>query len=350
MLILRSVLLSGFAALAFSAVHAQQPPLTEQQAASGQFVRPDQGEVIKPKAEPHFAAALAAAGETIKGPLLLCNAARPQGLKLAIPSVKVLRAEDVLQGKPPGPARIFDNFYYVGAPNVTAFAVNTPDGIILIDSLNNKGEAQSIIEAGLRKFGLDPARIKYVVVTHGHGDHYGGSAYFAKTYGARILMSDTDWTLAPTTLDKPFFDPAPPRDLVITDGQSLTLGGETLQLYITPGHTLGTVSVLIPVTDHGAPHLAALWGGTGFNFPHSPDRFTLYANSAQRFEKLALEAGADAYFSNHPEIDGTIPKTLKIASRKEGEPNPFVSGKDGVKNFFTVITECALAYGAQVEP
>ena len=191
MLILRSVLLSGFAALAFSAVHAQQPPLTEQQAASGQFVRPDQGEVIKPKAEPHFAAALAAAGETIKGPLLLCNAARPQGLKLAIPSVKVLRAEDVLQGKPPGPARIFDNFYYVGAPNVTAFAVNTPDGIILIDSLNNKGEAQSIIEAGLRKFGLDPARIKYVVVTHGHGDHYGGSAYFAKTYGARILMSDT---------------------------------------------------------------------------------------------------------------------------------------------------------------
>ena len=52
--------------------------------------------------------------------------------------------------------------------------------------------------------------------------------------------------------------------MVVTDGEKLTLGGETLTLYITPGHTPGTVSVLIPVKDRGQPHVAALWGGTGF--------------------------------------------------------------------------------------
>ena len=39
-----------------------------------------------------------------------------------------------------------------------------------------------------------------------------------------------------------------------------------LTLYLTPGHTLGTISTLIPVKDGGTPHLAAEWGGTGFNW------------------------------------------------------------------------------------
>ena len=33
-------------------------------------------------------------------------------------------------------------------------------------------------------------------------------------------------------------------------------------MYITPGHTAGTISTLIPVKDRGTPHLVAEWGGT----------------------------------------------------------------------------------------
>ncbi len=54
--------------------------------------------------------------------------------------------------------------------------------------------------------------------------------------------------------------------MVATDGQQLTLGATTLTLYLTPGHTLGTISTLIPVRDRGKPHLVAEWGGTMFNW------------------------------------------------------------------------------------
>src|SRR5439155_13476037 len=84
----------------------------------------------------------------------------------------------------------------------------------------------------------------------------------------------------------------------------LTLGDTTLTLYLTPGHTLGTISTLIPVKDNGKPHLAAEWGGTGFNWlrnratyitPDRPDRFWFetYEKSASRFRDIVSKAGAD---------------------------------------------------------
>ncbi len=64
------------------------------------------------------------------------------------------------------------------------------------------------------------------------------------------------------------FGTKPKRDIEATDGQKLTLGDTTLTLYITPGHTPGTISTVFPVKDNGTPHLAALWGGVGLN--HRP--------------------------------------------------------------------------------
>ncbi len=77
--------------------------------------------------------------------------------------------------------------------------------------------------------------------------------------------------------------------MVIADGQKLTLGDTTLTFYLTPGHTPGTVSTLIPVKDGGRPHLVAEWGGTGFNFQRSPERFRTYIDSAERFRDLRDE-------------------------------------------------------------
>ena len=340
-------LMAGGALLLLASAAAGQAPLTEQQAASG-VRQQDQGTAIKPATQAHFDAAKKAAGADFIGGLLLCNGARPAALKETLPKAAELSGAAALNGKPPEAAKVFDNLYYLGVAGVTAWAVNTPDGIILIDALNNKKDIIDTVEPGLKKFGLDPAKIKFVVVTHGHGDHYGGTAYLAEKYHARIMMSDVDWKLSPTTRDKPEFDAVAARDMTITDGQKLTLGGETVALYITPGHTLGTVSALIPVTDRGQKHVVALWGGTGFNFPHAPLRFTQYAASAERFRDLALAAGADVPLSNHPENDEAIKKTVLLKNRGAKDPNPFVMGKDAVKRYFTVYAECAKAYGAQM--
>ena len=88
--------------------------------------------------------------------------------------------------------------------------------------------------------------------------------------------------------------------MVATDGQRLTLGDTTLTLYLTPGHTPGTISTLIPVKDRGMPHVVAEWGGTGFNFTLSPDKperywFETYIDVGRALPRRSpRKAGADA--------------------------------------------------------
>jgi metallo-beta-lactamase class B len=110
------------------------------------------------------------------------------------------------------PVRIFDNLYSVGQNAVSAFALDTSEGIIIIDALNNEAEAREIIIPNLITLGLDPARIRYVIVTHGHGDHWGGARYLQDTLGARVAMSAADWNMveSPTHGGGPFASLTPP--------------------------------------------------------------------------------------------------------------------------------------------
>src|SRR5207245_9664455 len=98
----------------------------------------------------------------------------------------------------------------------------------------------------------------------------GDAKFLQYPFGTRIIMSAADWDVVDQS---PRIAAKPKRDMIATDGQKVTLGDTTLTLYLTPGHTLGTVSLLIPVKDNGKPHLVAEWGGTGFNFQHSRERF-----------------------------------------------------------------------------
>lgn len=291
-------------------------------------------------AEAHVAAAKAAAGSEHTG-LFNTICAAPDATRPAAGDPARWHAE---------PAKVFDNLYYVGEAEYSAWAVNTSEGIILIDAIFEYSVEDEIVN-GLKKLGLDPGRIKYVVISHAHQDHAGGAKYLQDHFGAHVLMSAADWDLlarSPATWAKP------KRDMVISDGQKLTLGDTTITLYLTPGHTAGTVSALIPVKDHGTPHLAATWGGTAFNWMRSPDQyitperparfwFDSYIQSAERYRDIAARAGADVLLSNHTIYDRTKEKVPALAKRKPGEPNPYVIGKDSVRRYLTVADECAKA-------
>jgi metallo-beta-lactamase class B len=191
----------------------------------------------------------------------------------------------------------------------------------------------------MKKLGLDPANIKYAVVTHAHPDHDGGAKFLQDHYGTRIMLSAADWDL----LDRTNPSWKPKRDMLVTDGQKLTLGDTTLTFYVTPGHTPGTVSTLIPVKDNGTPHLVAEWGGTLYNFPRTPENFRTYIASAERFRDIVSQAGADVAISNHTVYDGSKTKLPALAARKPGAPNPYVIGPIAVRNYLTVVDECAKA-------
>jgi metallo-beta-lactamase class B len=287
----------------------------------------------------HVTAATEAAGSDLRPLMALCKpapATRPKGDDNALAA---------LIDKPaPPPGKAFDNLYYVGAEWVSAWAIDTPDGVILIDALNNGREAAQLIEGGLRRVGLDPARIRTIVVTHGHGDHYGGVNYLVGKYHARVATSAQDWTMMETRLEfeSPLWDPPPKRDIVVKDGDTLTLGGTTVTLYVTPGHTLGTISPVFDVRWRGEAHRVVEWGGTGFNFGADVARLDAYIASTERMRRLAAEQKIDVLISNHSSFDEAPAKLAVLRTAPRG-PNPFVLGEPAVERALTTMNECARA-------
>lgn len=189
---------------------------------------------------------------------------------------------------------------------------------------------------GLRTLGLDPASIRYVIVTHGHRDHSGGAKALQER-GARIALSETDWALLEQTQGA-----LVKRDLVIDRRQRITLGDTSVDVVPTPGHTPGTLSLIFPVHDGGARHVVAIWGGTGFN-TRTQEQFSSYAESARRFAELTRTAGVDVPLSNHPIVDQTFAKLALLESRKPGDVHPFVRGWASQHGLLATGAECAEA-------
>ena len=291
-------------------------------------------------ADSHVAAARAAAGQEHRG---LFDAVCSQ-TSLRTPAPKSPAASSGPRQTPPRsqwyaePVKVFDNLYWVGQTEYSAWAVTTSDGIILIDTIYDYAVEAEVVD-GLKKLGLDAAAIKYAIVSHGHADHHGGARYLQDHFGTRVIMAAPDWDLVQqnTTV------PSPKRDMVASDGQKLTLGDTTVTLYLTPGHTTGTISTLVPVKDQGRPHLAASWGGTLFVFQRTPENFRRYIASAERFRGIVARAGADVLISNHTIYDGSKIKQPALATRKPGDPHPYVIGTDAVSRYLTVAAECAKA-------
>jgi len=231
------------------------------------------------------------------------------------------------------PVKVFDNLYFLGQSEYSVWAVTTSQGIIAIDTIFDYSVEEEV-SGGLKKLGSDPANIKYAIVTHPHPDHHGGAKFLQDRYGARIIMSAPDWDVLDRTNGT-----KPKRDMIATDGQKVTLGDTTLTLYITPGHTPGTISVLVPVKDNGMPHLAALWGGTGLN----ADRESLesYIRSAQRFSDIVRQAGADIILSNHTDWDRSKVNLPLLVKRAPRSSNPYVVGNESVRRYLKVAEECA---------
>jgi len=245
------------------------------------------------------------------------------------------------------PVKVFDNLYYVGEKEYSAWAVTTSDGIILIDTIWAHS-VEDEIAGGLKKLGFDPANIKYALVSHAHIDHIGGAKYLQEKFGTRIVMSAADWDFAERTTRLPP-EIKPRRDLVAPDGYKLVLGDATLSLHLTPGHTPGTTSTIFTVKDGARSHTVATWGGTSFNFQLSPEAFQIYINSAVSYQDVVKKAGADVLLSNHTIFDGSLKKFEALAKRKPGDPHPYVVGQDSVQRYVKVAEECARAQLLQLK-
>jgi metallo-beta-lactamase class B len=239
------------------------------------------------------------------------------------------------------PAKVFDNLYFVGTKFHSSWALTTSDGIILIDTLYEYASEEAII-GGLRKLGLDPSSVKYVIISHAHGDHVGGAKLMQDRFGSRIVMGGPDWDSIERSVNQ-YPNGKPRRDIVATDGGEVVLGDAKVRLVLTPGHTPGTVSMFFQVKDNGTPITVAYSGGTAFNFVNDVPHFDTYIASQRKMAALAAASNARIIMSNHSEFDNAVTKIKTLAARRPGEPHPFDLGRDAVQRYFKVADECAQA-------
>jgi len=240
------------------------------------------------------------------------------------------------------PYKVFDNLYFVGTKIHSAWALTTTQGIIVIDTLFDYAIEPEIVE-GLTTLRLNPRDIKYVLISHAHGDHDQGAALLQNRYGAKVVMGAADWT---TTLQRPATAAGgvPKRDVVVDADMKITLGDTTVDVIATPGHTPGTLSYIFPVKDAGRTVTVAYSGGTAFNFPRQAQAFAVYRDSQKKMADAARAAGATILMSNHTEFDRAYDRVrLAQLPRAQGEKHPYETDAQTVQRYFEMTGNCAEA-------
>lgn len=227
------------------------------------------------------------------------------------------------------PWKPFDNVDYVGVCWVSAWLVHTSEGTILIDTLY--GPFQKTIIENIAKTGTDLADIKYVLMTHGHFDHVGGAASLKPQLpNAKFVMTQGGWDEAIESAEK-----SEGRrkwemieaDVVVADGDEITLGDNTIQVIETPGHTWGTASYIYDVKDGDDTYRAITVGGLGLNAIDGPAQVEAYIESVDRVRELVEAKGTpiSAHLTTHGFSANMDEQRQELAARKDGEPNVFVN-------------------------
>jgi metallo-beta-lactamase class B len=285
--------------------------------------------------QPHLAAALALAAQE--------NSWRHPGL-VSCYWAEGVSAQDV--NKDPGGYKIFDNLYFVGSGKISVYAIDTSDGIILIDSMNTQGEVDKYILPNMKTVGLDPSRLKILIMSHGHADHFGGGKYLVEKYHMRAYLSEVDWDLAEKVSREPGYNRGmpPKRDMVVKDGGTIKLGDQTLKVYLTPGHSPGSLTMVIPVKDKGQPRLLVHFGGVEnpLMLPETGRSYDAFEKSYARLEPILEAAKVDGYIAAHTNYDDAAFKIEVMRHNPATLPNPFLVGTARVVLFTKMSRECNL--------
>ena len=287
------------------------------------------------EAQRHVAEAMRIAGsDLVAHAKMFCTATGPLRLALArqaagLPPVP----NEVIE-----PTRVFDNMYFIGMTSQNTWAITTSAGIILIDTMNSADEAQNVIVPGMRKAGLDPAQIKYILISHGHpgqSDHTGGALYLQKTYGAKVVMNPADSSLVLPTQrpDRPLATP----DIAASDGQKITLGDTTVTLVHIPGHTPGTMGFIVPVKQRGASHAVIVLGAS-----QMPTRESL-VQFEHVFKDFAKPQRVETAINMHAQGLQDDFAQLEAIRKNPNGTNPYLYGAERFSRWMDIMIECGRA-------
>lgn len=127
--------------------------------------------------------------------------------------------------------------------NCSIFGDESTREAVVIDP----GDEIDRIQSVLRRHGLT---VRWIVITHAHIDHIGAAGRLRALTGAPIYMNEADYGLVKALPDQASWLGMPEPDatsidVALNDGDSLKMAGASFEVFHTPGHTQGSVCLLL---------------------------------------------------------------------------------------------------------
>ena len=251
------------------------------------------------------------------------------------------------------PFRIWGNLYFVGNKSVGAHLIDTGEGLILIDTTYPSTAAMLV--QSIWELGFDPRDIRCLIHTHGHFDHFGGTALLKEISGARTYLGEGDAVMFKERSELAltegsgceYFGLFVP-DEIMKDGDVITLGNTSIRIVSTPGHSDGVISFFTEIEEGGVRLAAGMHGGAGMNtmcrtFIEKYHNGHCRKDFREGLDKVYDER-VDIMLGNHTGHNRTVEKRQFMLDHPE-EPNPFVDPTewkrylDSVRNRFEAMLQ-----------
>ena len=138
------------------------------------------------------------------------------------------------------------------------YLIDGGDELALVDT--GTGLDTDAILANVAALGHDPGRIRHLFLTHAHGDHAGGAAGLREQLGAAVYLADAERAALEAADEaalgleiarrngyypEDYRLAACPVDHAVRDGERVRCGRLELQVLATPGHSAGSVCLVL---------------------------------------------------------------------------------------------------------
>ncbi|MCL2648726.1 MAG: MBL fold metallo-hydrolase [Phycisphaerales bacterium] len=229
----------------------------------------------------------------------------------------------------PPAERVYGPISSIGSVNVCAYVVETKEGLVVVDTGFDMYE--DLLANNIRSLGLDPAKIKVILLTHFHFDHAGGVSRLLKLAPKAEVMvheRDADTVEAGKWKDRVGY-PGVKVTRRLKDGDVVTVGGVSFKTVYTPGQSPGSVVYLATVDGPkgGGGPCRVCFGGDSTGFKANvvdlerlgyPGVCADYRATVEKFRKMEF----DLYLGGHPH---------QVFNEARADGNPFITREEWLK-------------------